>query len=89
MKLKVDNELLGIFKEIIHENLTIATWSEIESDDQFQTENFCGGFDATDGEFTFSYFDENKTEYWFQKSLEDIQKIVEGEITELPIRPAE
>ena len=30
--------------------MTLAEWSEIESDDQFQTENFCGGFDATEQE---------------------------------------
>jgi hypothetical protein len=69
--------------------MTLAEWSEIESDDQFQTENFCGGFDATEQEFTFSYYDEHKNEYWFQKSLEGIQKILEGEITEFPIRLAE
>lgn len=44
-------------------NLDLEQWSLIDSSDQFQTENYSGGFDSTENEFTFSYFDENRNEY--------------------------
>ena len=89
MKLVVNKELLEVFRNIINRNLTLAEWREIESDDEFQTENYCGGFDATENEFCFSYYNKIRTEYWFQKSLLEIQKINKGEITEFEIRLAE
>ena len=89
MKIFVDKELLEIFKSILNRNLTLAEWIEIESDDEFQTENYCGGFDGTENEFCFSYYDKERTEYWFQKSLLEIQKINHGKIIEFKIRLAE
>lgn len=44
----------------------------IESSDMFQTKNFCGGFDAIENEFCFSYYNDDK-EFWFQLSLNDIK----------------
>ena len=44
---------------------------------------------AGNNEFCFSYYDKIRTEYWFQKSLLEIQKINKGEITEFEIRLAE
>ena len=89
MKLLVDKELLGIFRYILNRNLTLSEWKKIESDDEFQTEHYCGGFDSTENEFCFSYFGENKTEYWFQKSLTEIDEIKNGKISEFKIRIAE
>ena len=89
MKLTVDKELFRIFKDILNRKLTLAEWSEIESDDEFQTENYCGGFDATENEFCFSYFDRKKTEYWFQLSLNEIDEINNGKVSEFKIRLAE
>jgi hypothetical protein len=89
IKLKIDSELFSVFQEIKSLNLDLKNWSLIESSDQFQTSNYCGGFDATENEFTFSYFDENKNEYWFQLTLNDIEKIVEGIYIEVFMRKAE
>lgn len=36
----------------------------IESDDMFQTQNYVGGFDATEMSFCFSYFDANRDEFY-------------------------
>ena len=88
MKLKVDEELLGICKKIITRKLTITQWSEIESDDEFQTKNYCGGFDATENEFCFSYFDKNRIEYWFQISLNEVDDMLNGNIFEFEIKLA-
>ncbi|WP_158850993.1 hypothetical protein [Algibacter sp. L1A34] len=89
MKLVVSEELLAIFKSISKRNLTLTEWREIESDDEFQTANYCGGFDATEDEFCFSFYDINKAQYWFQKSLKEIEEINSGKISEFQIRLAE
>jgi len=89
MKLIANNELLEIFNDILNRKLTLTQWSEIESCDEFQTDNFCGGFDATEMEFCFSYYDKNKTEYWFQKSMNEIKEIISRKVTEFEIRLAE
>jgi hypothetical protein len=70
--MKYIGELVTIFEEIRNLNYTIEYWREIESSDQFQSNHYCGGFESTEDEFTFSYFDENDKEFWFQINLDDI-----------------
>ena len=81
MKIKLDQDFVDIAKDILSENKTLEEWAEIESDDVFQKGAFIGGFDATEEEFCFSY--EVEEEYWFQLPLEDIEKVVKREITEI------
>ena len=50
-------------------------WAEIESCDMFQTSNYCGGFDADEQAFCFSYFDPNNQEFWFQIDLQQVKSI--------------
>ena len=88
-KHKIDIEFIGICKRIVRENLDLKEWRLIESDDQYQTEKYCGGFDGTENEFTFSYFDNNGSEFWFQLALADIEKVEKGIIKEIEIRKAE
>jgi len=88
-KLKVNNELLGILNTINSESRTIEQWRKIESSDMYQTSNYCGGFDSIENEFTFSYYDEKYTEYWFQLSLDKIDKLISGQMTEIEIRIAD
>ena len=86
---EIDAEFISICKQILNENLDLNDWNLIESSDQFQTEKYCGGFDGTENEFTFSYFDEKRNEFWFQLPLGDIEKVEKGIITEVEIRKAE
>ena len=79
IKIKIDEQFKKICKRIITRNFNINQWAEIESSDEFQTKNYCGGFDATEMEFCFSYY-ENKQEYWFQLSLNDIKRIINNRI---------
>ena len=88
-KLKIDAEFISICKQILSKNLDLNEWNLIESSDQFQTEKYCGGFEGTENEFTFSYFGENGNEFWFQLPLADIEKVEKGIITEVEIRKAE
>lgn len=79
IKIKIEQEFKEICKKILSRNLNVNEWAEIESSDEFQTENFSGGFDGTEMEFCFSFY-QNKQEYWFQLSLLDIQRINNDEI---------
>ena len=74
IKIEIDEQFKQICERILVRDFDINKWSEIESSDEFQTENYCGGFDATEMEFCFSYYRE-KEEYWFQLSLTDIERI--------------
>ena len=88
-KHKFDSEFITICQQILQENLDLKDWNLTESSDQFQTNKYCGGFDGTENEFTFSYYDENGNEFWFQLSLLDIKKVEKGIIKEIEIKKAE
>ncbi len=85
---KFEEEFYEICKEIIAENKSIEEWAEIESDDQFQSVIYEGGFDATEMAFCFSVYIE-KQEYWFQLPLKSIHKIHSKNITEIEITEAD
>ncbi len=91
MRLKhtIDAEFVSICRQILKENIDLSEWNSIESCDQFQTHNYCGGFEGSENEFTFSYYNENRKEFWFQLPLSDVDKVVNGIITEVEIREAE
>lgn len=81
----VDDEFLKICKEILSQNKSEEKWAEIESDDMFQTENYEGGYDATEREFCFSYYDNIRNEFWFQLTLNEIQEVVVGQKREIDL----
>lgn len=86
MKITITDEFRSICHEIIKENKSIEEWAAVESDDMFQTKSFCGGYDADEGAFCFSYDDSNGNEYYYQLSLEGIKKVANHEITILEAR---
>ena len=89
MDIPIEPELRSICQEIQSKALGLLQWSEIESDDMFQQGNFIGGFDADEKAFCFSYFDQNKSEYWFQFGLETAKEISQGYKPVLAGRPAQ
>lgn len=89
MILKVNDELRIICKQIEAENISVEDWREAESGDEFQSEHFCGGYDADEDAFCFSFYDANKTEWWFQITLDDVSHIVRGALTEIEARAAQ
>ena len=88
MKIPPDPEFVEICREIRADNLTVAEWREVESDDMFQSEHFCGGFEAIEDAFCFSYYSPDGQEYWFQITLEEAQRVAACELIMLDIRPA-
>jgi hypothetical protein len=86
MLLQINQEFRKICEEIIAEKRGETDWAEIESDDMFQTKSFCGGFDATEMAFCFSYYDDKRKEYWFQLSLDVVKEIVDNKKNEIEIR---
>lgn len=88
MELPVNDDLKSVCEEIVREGKDAAAWSEIESDDMFQTETVHGGFDATEQAFTFSYYDPSGEEYWFQLSLDEVEDVARGVRTTVDVRLA-
>lgn len=84
----VDDEFIGIAKKILENNKSEKEWSEVESDDMFQSENYCGGFDSIEMAFCFSFYSEG-SEFWFQFTLNEARDILSGDIAYFEIRPAE
>ncbi len=89
MKLAISDELLDLLRNIVRQGLQLHEWASIESCDMFQSPNFVGGFDATEMEFCFSYFDPNGCEFWFQLPLDRIHALVKGEEGEVEVRKAD
>ena len=88
MKIAVTQELRDILRQILDEGRTPNDWATIESDDMFQSEHFCGGFDATERAFCFSLYHDNGKEYWFQITLEDVGALSAQINGEIEVRPA-
>ncbi len=86
MELSVPEEFREICKRIVEERKTEAQWAEEESDDTFQTKSFCGGYDADEHAFCFSYYSEDSTEYWFQLTLNEVHDVLSEEKTALHVR---
>jgi hypothetical protein len=78
MRIPITKELISICNQINDKGYSIEQWKDIESSDMFQTEQFCGGFDADESEFCFSYFAEDRNEYWFQFTLLTAKEITNG-----------
>jgi hypothetical protein len=88
MHIEVTDELISICFDIVSKKLTLLEWSEIESDDMFQSKSYCGGFDADEKEFCFSSYSEGSPEKWFQFSLSEAERIVSGTVYTILCREA-
>ena len=88
MQIVPDEEFLAICREIVAEDHSDEEWAEIESDDMFQTDSYCGGYDAIEEAFTFSYYAPDGEEYWFQLTLAEINALAAGRQISIEGRPA-
>ena len=79
MEIPISQELEVICSQITNKHYSVEQWAEIESCDMFQSTSYCGGFDADENEFCFSFYSTNGNEYWFQFSLTTANKITNGE----------
>ena len=89
MQLVPDAEFVGICRQVADHGWTDEDWAERESDDWFQTANFCGGYDADERAFCFSYYDASGDEWWFQVSLPDALMISAGGRAVIELRRGE
>ncbi len=88
MDLYLDDELRKLLLLIQAENKSEAEWAEIESSDMFQSQSYCGGFDAIEMEFCFSYYSKTN-QYWFQFSLDDVDDLLSSPNSKLSVRMAQ
>jgi hypothetical protein len=89
MEIPVTEELRTICKAICDAEKDLVAWRLIESDDMFQTANFCGGFDATEDAFCFSYYSSTGSEFWFQFTLGEARQLSDQQKTHITLEPAE
>lgn len=59
-----------------------------KSDDEFQTAQFVGGCDATEGAFTFSWYDPDEVEWWFTLTMDEAARVAAGENIDIRVRRA-
>ncbi|WP_061227142.1 hypothetical protein [Leptospira interrogans] len=86
MNIGIDDELNSLLRIIIKESNDHNYWADRESCDLFQTARYWGGYDSIENAFTFSYYDIKNIEWWFQITLDEIDKILSGEIQQIKIR---
>ena len=79
-------QLAEICRAIAARRLSHEQWSQVESSDEFQSDSLVGGFDATEGLFTFSYFDGAGIEWWFDLTLERALAAAEGRGVSVELR---
>jgi len=79
-------ELIAICRTICESARSDSEWSAIESDDQFQSLHFCGGYDATERAFCFGMYGETGEEVWFQVTLTDVAAIARGDSVAIELR---
>lgn len=86
MKKEIDKELLEICNEIFSFGKTLAEWKEIESCDMFQTEHYCGGFEAEECAFWFSFYDNKNKEYYFKLTLENVSDVLSEKLSFIELK---
>lgn len=89
MQIIPDAEFLALCREILIGDHSDEEWADLESDDMFQTDSYCGGYDATEEAFTFSYYAPDGEEYWFQLTLAEVGALAAGQQVPIEARPAE
>src|SRR5215831_11613422 len=89
MRLGVTVEFISICHRIAGQGMTDAEWAAMESCDMFQSDSFCGGYDADEAAFCFSNYDGDGREFWFQVSLIEVADILNGRKTDLDLRSPE
>ena len=77
----INEELKSICQQIINACKSLEEWTEIKSDDLFQTSLFEGGIDTTANILVFGYYGDE--EYSFQLSLDQVRKIYNGDLFDL------
>lgn len=73
-----DNELVALCQTILATGRTLEEWRQRESDDEFQSAHYVGGYDATEDAFCFSYYESDAEEWWFQLSLDELRSLTAG-----------
>ena len=85
MKLIISQQFVDICKAITDSHERKGEKSLIGSDDQYQSRDFCGGWDDELHCFAFSYYAPDGGDYIFTFTLEDARRVVGGEAFDPPL----
>ncbi len=80
MRLTLGNEFKSLAERIIAFMASEPRWREFEADDLFQSPTYCGGYDITERAYTFSHYDSDGNEWWFQLSPSQISEVAAGHL---------
>ncbi len=87
MRLTLGDDFRSLAQQIIAFMASEPRWREFEADDLFQSPRYRGGYDIAEEAYTFSYYDMNGGEWWFQLSPSDIGDVVAGRLVHVEARP--
>jgi hypothetical protein len=82
-----DEELQRLCREIVGSQRSVEEWRETESDDEFQSANYVGGYDADDDAFFFAYYDDSDAQWWFRLTMAEARQIAEGGGSVIDLHP--
>jgi len=78
MKLEVTDEFRALCKDIFEEYEAIGDKALVWSDDRYQSDHFCGGWDPHHARYFFSYYAPDGGDYIFSFTLDDARLVHAG-----------
>ena len=85
MKLTIDDEFRDICRAIISQVDCEGDASLVESDDEYQCSNFCGGWQSSDSKFWFSFYAPDGGDYIFSLTIDDVRRVAGGGAIDPPL----
>ena len=82
-----DEELKRLCREIVASPRSLEEWRETESDDEFQSANYVGGYDADEDAFFFAYYDDSNTQWWLRLTMAEAGQIADGGGSVIDLHP--
>jgi hypothetical protein len=87
MPLPIDAEMRALCAEILAWMRDEPEWRDEESSDMFQSGHYCGGWESDEDAFTFSHYDADGHEDWFNLTPADIEAAATGRLVSVEVRP--
>jgi len=86
---ELDDDFVAIAREVVDLGLTPDEWAGRESDDEFQTGRYVGGFDADENAFLFRAVMSDGTELWFDLTLSEMFAVADGRLRSVSAEPGD
>lgn len=88
MQLTIDDELRQLLLQLASRHWSLQDWCQAEAE-SFESEHYCGGFDADEQKFCFSRYAAGGNHCWFEFEFSQLEALSCGELSWLPATVAE